>query len=168
VGPSSSDLLPLTPDRSGDQAHPYVPGPALASGRVAGSDEPETPVVAAAPVSSGTPGKRNSGANPSKPKTSTRKLKPKQRPPVLDLDAVANVEGLTQEVRLLRAAIRRLAESGDAAGDVKVLAELRHQVETLCRALKTQQSLDGHAGDALASELAQVLDELGDGLGVPQ
>jgi hypothetical protein len=79
---------------------------------------------------------------------------------------VAGVEGLTQEVALLRVAIRRLAEHDDAAGDVKVLAELRHQVETLCRALRTQQALAGGAGDALVAELSRTLEELGDGLGV--
>jgi hypothetical protein len=91
-----------------------------------------------------------------------------RRPLALDLAAVAGAEGLAQEVALLRVAIRRLAENGDAMEDVKVLAELRHQVEALCRALKTQRSLDGHDGDALAAELAQTLEELGDGLGVPQ
>jgi hypothetical protein len=80
---------------------------------------------------------------------------------------VLGAEGLTQEVALLRAAIRRLAANGDAAEDVKILAELRHQVEALCRVLKTQHELADH-GDALAEELAQALDELGDGLGVPR
>lgn len=87
---------------------------------------------------------------------------------MLDLNAVAGVEGLDQEVRYLRAAIRQLATDKDPAPDVKVLAELRHQVEALCRALRTRQSLAGHDGDALAAELAQALDELGDGLGVPR
>ena len=90
------------------------------------------------------------------------------RPLVLDLATVAGAEGLSQEVALLRVAVRRLAANGHTAGEVKVLAELRHQVEALCRALKTQQSLNGREGDALAAELAQVLEELGDGLGVPR
>ena len=75
-------------------------------------------------------------------------------------------EGLSQEVALLRAAIRRLATSGDASEDVKVLVELRHQVETLCRVLKTQHELDD--GDTLAADLAQALETIGDGLGVPR
>jgi hypothetical protein len=86
----------------------------------------------------------------------------------LDLAAVADVEGLAQEVALLRASIRRLAQpDAGTAEHVKVLAELRHQVEALCTALKTQQALEGN-GDARAAELARVLDELGDQLGVPR
>jgi len=86
----------------------------------------------------------------------------------LDPAAVADVAGLAEEVALLRASIRRLAQHDDAAEQVKVLAELRHQVEALCTALKTQQVLDGHDGDARAAELARVLDDLGDELGVPR
>jgi hypothetical protein len=84
----------------------------------------------------------------------------------LDLQAVADVDGLEQEVAVLRASIRQLANDGQIAAHVRVLAELRHQIEALCRALKTQQSLGGHDGDARAAELAQVLEELGDQLGV--
>ena len=40
----------------------------------------------------------------------------------LDLAAVADVAGLTEEVALLRASIRRLAQHADAAEQVKVLA----------------------------------------------
>lgn len=87
----------------------------------------------------------------------------------LDLEAVADVDGLAQEVALLRASIRRLARPDSEAGEhVKVLAELRHQVEALCTALKTQLVLEGNGGDARAAELARVLDELGDELGVPR
>lgn len=85
---------------------------------------------------------------------------------VLDLKAVADVDGLEQEVAVLRASIRHLANNGDMAVHVKVLAELRHQIEALCRVLKTQQSLAGHDGDARAAEMARVLEELGDELGV--
>lgn len=91
---------------------------------------------------------------------------------VRDPDAAVTVDDLVQEVKLLRGAIRRLAEDGDAskttAEDVKILAELRHQVAALCRTLKAQKELVGKAGDALAAELAQALDALGDGLGVPR
>jgi hypothetical protein len=88
--------------------------------------------------------------------------------PKLDLDvkAVADVDGLEQEVAVLRASIRQLANNGEIGAHVKVLAELRHQIEALCRALKTQQSLTGHDGDARAAELRRVLEELGDQLGV--
>jgi hypothetical protein len=83
-------------------------------------------------------------------------------------EKLAHVEGLAQEVALLRAAIHRLAgPGGEAAEQVKVLAELRHQVEALCTALKTQHAL-ATSGDARAAELARALDELGDRLGVPQ
>ena len=85
---------------------------------------------------------------------------------VLDLHAVANAEGLTQEVALLRASIRQLAQDDVQADRVKVLAELRHQIATLCHALKTQQALAGQNGDTRAAELARVLDELGDDLEV--
>lgn len=94
--------------------------------------------------------------------------KPPASPLALDLAEVAGVDGLEQEVIVLRAAIRRLVKPDpQAAEHVKVLAELRHQIEALCTALKTQQALDGN-GDARAAELARVLDELGDQLGVPR
>jgi hypothetical protein len=87
----------------------------------------------------------------------------------LDVEAVANIEGLAQEVAVLRASIRQLA-APDANTDkhVKILAELRHQVAALCTALKTQQALARHDGGTRAAELARVLDELGDELGVPR
>lgn len=85
-----------------------------------------------------------------------------------EAEAMADVEGLAEEVTLLRASIRRLARPDDETVEhVKVLAELRHQVEALCTALKTQQALDGN-DEARAAELARVLDELGDHLGVPR
>jgi hypothetical protein len=86
----------------------------------------------------------------------------------LDLEKVAEVEGLTEEVALLRASIRRLARpDGETAEHVRVLAELRHQVEALCTTLKTQQALDGNS-DARSADLARILDDLGDHLGVPR
>lgn len=84
-----------------------------------------------------------------------------------EAEQLAHIEGLAEEVRLLRAAIHQLARSKvKAAERVKILAELRHQVEALCTALKTQQALAA-SGDVRAAELAQALDELGDQLGVP-
>jgi hypothetical protein len=86
----------------------------------------------------------------------------------LDLDAVAHVEGLAEEVAMLRASIRELihprSDCGDLSEHVKILAELRHQVEALCSTLKTQQALAGRDGGA--TDLNQTLDELGDRLGV--
>ncbi|MCC6175243.1 MAG: hypothetical protein IT305_08085 [Chloroflexi bacterium] len=69
---------------------------------------------------------------------------------------------------MLRAAIRRLAEGGDAGRDVRILAELRHQVGALCTALKTQHDLQGSLADDLSTELARALEELGDTVGVPR
>jgi hypothetical protein len=86
----------------------------------------------------------------------------------LDWAAVADVEGLGQEVAMLRASIRELVKNGDVTRHVKVLTELRHQVEALCTALKTQQALDSRDGDAHANEMARILEELGDELGVPR
>jgi hypothetical protein len=89
-----------------------------------------------------------------------------------DLAADVTAEDLMQEVVLLRGVIRRLAEDDDkaesSAEDVRILAELRHQVVALCGALKVQKALSGQAGDALAAELEQALDDLHDGLGVPR
>jgi hypothetical protein len=98
----------------------------------------------------------------------TRKAQP-ERPVaklVLDIDAVADVEGLEQEVAVLRASIRQLASNGEMDVHVKVLAELRHQIEALCRALKTQQSLEGPDGGGRVAEMRRALEELGDDLGV--
>ena len=86
----------------------------------------------------------------------------------LDCAATADVAGLDQEVALLRAAIRRLAGGDDATDQVKALAELRHQIDTLCTALKTQRALSGDAADVVSKALAQVLEEIGDGMGVPK
>ena len=83
----------------------------------------------------------------------------------LDPVAVAGL-GLADEVALLRAAIRRLAHDKKAAADVKTLAELRHQIDTLCTALKTQHALEGRDEDAASVALARVLEEFGDELGV--
>ena len=86
----------------------------------------------------------------------------------LDSAPVADVEGIKEEIALLRAAIRRLAGDGDVAGQVKALAELRHQIDTLCTALKTQRALAGPDSDAVSATLARVLEELGDELGVSE
>ena len=86
----------------------------------------------------------------------------------LDCTATVDVAGLDHEVALLRAAIRRLAGGEDAADQVKTLAELRHQIDTLCTALKTQRVLSGGDADVVSKALAQVLEELGDGMGVPK
>ena len=108
-------------------------------------------------------------ASPPKPRASTpRKARgggpgsAEPGPPLhLKPEEVAGAVGLGHEVTLLRAAIRHLAEEEHAAAHVKTLAELRHQVEALCRALKTQHALDGR-GDDLSADLARALAELDD------
>jgi chemotaxis protein histidine kinase CheA len=103
------------------------------------------------------------------PKSASVSTEARGKPFRLDVGAVANIEGLAQEVAVLRASIRQLAEPDTNTGEhVKILAELRHQVEALCRALKTQQALAGRESSTRADELARVLDELGDELGVPR
>lgn len=113
-------------------------------------------------------GRKRASACPDTPRTIRTSLLALARDP----DAVVTVDDLVQEARLLRGAIRRLAEDGDAsktnAEDIKILAELRQQVAALCRTLKAQKDLAGKAGDVWAAELAQALDALGDGLGVPR
>ncbi len=92
---------------------------------------------------------------------------PPSEPLILDPAAVANAAGLVHEVALLRAAIRCLAGPGNVGPHVRTLAELRHQIEALCTALKTQQALAGRDDD-LSGDLARALEELGDELGVPR
>jgi hypothetical protein len=116
-------------------------------------------VTASAPTRPRRPARERGRANPG---VADRK------PPALDPSAVADVEGLQDEAALLRAAIRRLAADADAGVDVKRLAELRHQIEALCTVLKTQKALDGPGAAALDALLADVLEELGDEIGVPE
>jgi hypothetical protein len=85
---------------------------------------------------------------------------------MLNLAAVADVEGLEEEVAVLRASIRELAKIEDVAEHVKVLAELRHQIEALCTTLKTKDALAARAGSGRQQDLERILDELGDDLGV--
>ena len=81
----------------------------------------------------------------------------------------AEVAGLAVEVALLRSIIRRLSANGGIPNPMlKGLAELRHQVEALCTALKTERALAGRAEDAIAASLARVLEELGDELELPR
>ena len=62
--------------------------------------------------------------------------------------------GLEEEVEMLRDVIRKLA----ARGDVK---EARHQVDTLCRVLRTRYTLDDHTADSLAAVLMDTLEDAG-------
>ncbi|MGE3272412.1 MAG: hypothetical protein AB7P40_26930 [Chloroflexota bacterium] len=143
-----------------------VSGPAAGVDGAGGDPEAEAAVPPEPSVASGT----GPAAGPSRAAPrARRKVARIASTLALDLEAVADVDGLAQEVALLRASIRRLARPDSEAGEhVKVLAELRHQVEALCTALKTQLVLEGNGGDARAAELARVLDELGDELGVPR
>ena len=105
-------------------------------------------------------------ARQSKTSSEASSPRPAARPAsklVLDLQAVADVDGLEEEVTVLRASIRHLASGdGDVDSHVKVLAELRHQIEALCRALKTRQSLVGADGDERAAAMDRALEELDD------
>jgi len=140
------------------------------------SSDPDTLVMQASAPSSATPTPEpdappeHIGVRPKR----TRRASPLPDADVdetesIDLNpaAVAGVVGLAEEVTLLRAAIRRLAGKKNAAPHVKTLAELRHQVEALCTALKTQQTLADRGND-LSAELAHALEALGDELGVPR
>ena len=101
----------------------------------------------------------------------------------LNTAAVAGIVGIDQEVALLRAAIRRLIKDDDgkardgkadddktleAEARVEALAELRHQVDSLCTALKTQRALDGRPADVVETAVARALELLGDQMGVPK
>ena len=91
----------------------------------------------------------------------------------LNTAAVAGIVGIDQEVALLRAAIRRLikddnGEALEAEARVEALVELRHQVDSLCTALKTQRALDGRPDDAVSTAVARALELLGDEMGVPK
>lgn len=140
------------------------------------SSPDQPPPVARGRPSAARTGRRRratAGDPPQDPETGKPRARAAARsvpPLVLDLAAVTDAQGLKAEVALLRAAIRRLSQDGEDAGQhVRVLAELRHQVEALCTALKTQHALDDEQeGDTLAADLARALEELGDELGVPR
>ena len=134
------------PSPSPTETAPEATTETAADRRIAARTKPSSPAPA-------------KGARKSKSACPARKL-------ILDVNAVADVEGLEQEVAVLRASIRELANNGDMDVHVKVLAELRHQIEALCRALKTQQSLEGSDVDGRTAEMRRVLEELGDDLGV--
>jgi hypothetical protein len=155
-------------------------------------DSPADPSLISAPGAASAPGDtpasdrddaRSDHSQTSEPKTGPAKPSQKQNAPaavpkaptdqpsskpVLDVAAVAGVEGLAEEVAILRASIRHLADGGEMAAHVKALAELRHQIEALCRVLKTQQSLAGRGDDERAAMIERVLEELGDKLGGAQ
>ena len=157
VAPSSvtAELSP-SPAPGGDTDAPIRT--AGLGGRTSAAKKPvRGRVVATVPTAPGAPAKPANVAGPTEPTPPFR----------LNSAAVAGAVGLGHEVTLLRAAIRHLAEAEDAAPHVKTLAELRHQVEALCTALKTQHALDGR-GDTLSADLARALEELGDELGVPR
>ena len=154
------------------------PTDAAPGGAVAELPPPPAPRDdAPAPAPTGGPRSRAVGAKPAGRSRRAAPVVPRIRtgrarsagdtvPPChLDTKAVEGIVGLDHEVRVLRAAIRHLAGDENAAPHVRTLAELRHQVEALCTALKTQHALDGR-GDDLSADLARALEELGDELGV--
>lgn len=155
-----SARLLASPRAERGSARPHRPSPSSPEAAPAPETTPETAadrrIAARGEPPSSAPGKRTRRPKSERP---ARKL-------ILDVKAVADVDGLEQEVAVLRASIRQLANNGDMDVHVKVLAELRHQIEALCRALKTQQSLEGSDGDGRTAEMRRVLEELGDDLGV--
>jgi hypothetical protein len=76
-----------------------------------------------------------------------------------DLEAVAAVRGVDDEIALLRMLIRKVAREGDVEAT-------RRAIDTLCRALKVQYALDGKPADGLSASLARVLDEIGNEMGM--
>jgi hypothetical protein len=93
---------------------------------------------------------------------------------MLDTSIIDEAErrGLTVEADLLRAAIRLLArgeepqpapKDGEAAPskpiDLKILAELRHQVAALCRVLATQQRIERDELEGVTTLVSAIIDE---------
>ena len=95
----------------------------------------------------------------------TRSDRPRPSSLARDSATLVDATGLADEVALVRAAIRQLGDDDTVDERMKILAELRHQVETLCRALKTQRALDHDAG---STSLAEMLEELGNQMGLPE
>jgi len=77
----------------------------------------------------------------------------------LALAKAAGLEGIHQEITLLRVLIRRHASAGE-------MEKARRAIESLCKALKVQYSLSDRATDNLAHSLARVLDEIGNEIGM--
>ncbi len=77
-------------------------------------------------------------------------------PPASDQDEPV----LAAEIGLLRRAIQRLADHRGVADHLKILAELRHQVDSLCRALKTERDLTTPADEELDALGESVTDEI--------
>jgi len=170
--PSANDAPACATALAGDAAAPVVP-PARTR-RVARAARPAAEAGAARPAAEAdakektpTPKAATTKAAAPRPPRPPAASRIRRTPLRLDVAAVSQADGLVHEVRLLRAAIRRLADEEDATPHVKTLAELRHQVEALCTVLKTQHTLDGR-GDDLSADLARALEELGDELGVPR
>jgi hypothetical protein len=81
----------------------------------------------------------------------------------LELTRAGSVEGLADEIALLRAQLKRAVEASPrtvkARKDLKVVTE---GVETLLRAVSTQYRLSPRARAGLADNLAAVLNSFGD------
>jgi len=162
---ASTGLDEVEPGRGNDTDLPTGPADARsADSRSAGETDPGKPSSRKASAREAREAQATSKPKKTKPPGSPSD-RPQQRfvplvPLVLGPDATGAADSLVEEVGLLRAAIRRLAETGDEAEDVKVLAELRLQVEALGRALKTQRALGGDT----RAELVQTLAEIDDGI----
>ncbi len=62
-------------------------------------------------------------------------------PPIADEAVFDERDLLAEEILYLREAIYKLARNGVNEQVLKEMAELRHQVDSLCRALKTERDL---------------------------
>jgi hypothetical protein len=152
------------------RTEPGAAGGSLDASSAAGATEAEQTAIAAAETQTEvatTDGPKTSGVTNEAAPVTVAPPPPHAQPHTAP-EPAPQAEGLTQEVKLLRDSIRRLAKpDGESAERIKVLAELRHQIEALCTALKTQQALQEN-GEARAAELARALEALGDQLGVPR
>ena len=83
----------------------------------------------------------------------------------LELSRAGGVEGLGDEIALLRAHLKRSVEASPrgkkARKDLRVVSQ---GVETLLKAVSTQYRLSPRGREGLADNIARVLDSLGDQL----
>ncbi len=83
----------------------------------------------------------------------------------LELSRAASVEGLADEIALLRAHLKRAVEASPrnakARKDLKVVTE---GIETLLKAVSTQYRLSPRSSRDLAENMAAALNQLGDQL----
>jgi hypothetical protein len=84
----------------------------------------------------------------------------------LELRRAGSVEGLADEIALLRAKLKRTVEAapGDAARERRRLKVVAQAMETLLKAVSTDYRLSPRGRDRLGDNIARVIDQLGDQL----